>query len=115
MIKTRVTKKQVINGFTTIIRLSYCSAQFLLRYCTPIYYTYSNIYGWRSDIYIISDNIAISTGYAPFGNISPAYDIVKDYDDRARAVCETVRNYDDRRAVINSYLSEFIKKVTTTI
>ena len=111
MIKTQVTKKAILNGFEKVIAISYCRAQFLLQYHNAQYYTYSNMYGWRADVYIISDNIAIVTGYAPFGNIKPEYDTIKKYDDKAASVYNTVRDYNDRREIVNSYLNEFIKEV----
>ena len=115
MIKTQVTQKQIKSGFSKVIAISYCGAQHLLRYRDAQYYTYSNMYGWRADIYIISDNIAIVTGYAPFGNIKPNYDRLNEYEKKAAAVYNTVRNYEDRRDIVNGYLNEFIKECTKEI
>ena len=112
MIKTQVTKKAILNGFKNVIAISYCGAQFLLTYKNAQYYTYSNIYGWRADVYIISEDTAIVTGYAPFGNIQPDYNKLKEYEQKAEAVRSTVRDYNDRRDIINGYLNEFIKELT---
>lgn len=111
MVKTQITQKAIRNGFKKVIAISYCRAQHLLQYQNAQYYTYSNMYGWRTDVYIISDEIAIVTGYAPFGNITPDYDLIKKYDDKAAAVYSTVSHYEERREIINSYLNEFIKEV----
>ncbi len=110
MIKTQATKKEILNGFKYVIPVSYCGAQNLLHYKTPNYYTYSKMYGWRADIYVINNDIAIVTGYAPFGNVAVDYDILKSYEFKADSVYSTVRNYEDRKAIINGYLNEFIKK-----
>ena len=115
MVKTQITKKAILNGFTKVISIGYCGAQFLLTYKSPNYYTYSNMYGWRADVYIISDNIAIVTGYAPFGNIRPDYDRLNEYENKARAALDSIRHYEDRREVVNGYLNEFIKEVTKEI
>ena len=112
MVKTQITKKAILNGFEKVIEIGYCGAQHLLQYQSPQYYTYSKMYGWRADVYIINANTAIVTGYAPFGNIRPDYDKLKEYDTKAAAVYNTVRHYDDRREIINGYLNEFIKEIT---
>ena len=110
MVKTQITKKAILNGFPKVIAIGYCGAQFLLTYKNAQYYTYSNMYGWRADVYIISDDIAIVTGYAPFGNIRPNYDLVNEFENKARLAFDNIRHYEDRRDVVNSYLNEFIKK-----
>ena len=112
MAKTQITKKAILNGFSKVISIGYCGAQFLLTYKNANYYTYSNIYGWRADVYIISDDIAIVTGYAPFGNIRPNYDLVNTYENKARAAFDNINHYEDRRDIVNGYLNEFIKEVT---
>lgn len=111
MIKTQVTQKQIKNGFSKVIAISYCGAQYLLTYQNALYYTCSKMYGWRADVYIISNDIAIVTGYAPFGNISPDYSKLQEYENKAAAVYNTVRNYEDCRDIVNGYLNEFIKEV----
>ena len=113
MIKTRATKKAILNGFNKVIKIGYCNAQSLLRYQNAQYYIYSNVYGWRADVYVISDDIAIVTGYAPFGNITPDYSIIKEYEKKAESVYNTVRNHNERHKIINNYLNEFIKEVTS--
>ena len=110
MIKTQVTKKEILNGFKYVIPISYCGAQNLLNYKHANYYTYSKMYGWRSDVYVISDDIAIVTGFAPFGSIKVDYNILKTYKTKAEATYNTVRDYSDRVNIINMYLNEFIKK-----
>ena len=109
MIKTQVTQKEIRQGFTNVIAMSYCSAQFLLWYHSPQYYTYSRDYGWKADIYVINEYTAIVTGYAPFGNIHPDYDLVNEFEKKAEKVYHSVTDIDDRKAIINGYLSEFIK------
>lgn len=115
MIKTQVTQKQIKNGFSKVIAISYCGAQHLLKYQNAQYYTYSKIYGWRADVYIISNDIAIVTGYAPFGNISPDYSRLQEYENKAASVYNTVNRYEDRREIVNGYLNEFIKECTKEI
>lgn len=111
MAKIKTTKKAILAAYPRVISIGYCGAQYLLKYATPYYYTSSDLYGWRADIYII-DGTAIATGYAPFGNIRPDYEIIKKWETKAEKAAETIRDYDDRRDVVNGYLKEFIKEVT---
>lgn len=110
MIKTQATKKEILNGFQYVIPVSYCAAQNLLNYKQANYYTYSKMYGWRADVYVINNDIAIVTGYAPFGNVTIDYNLLKEYEHNAEKVYYTVRDYNDRKNIIEMYLNEFIKK-----
>lgn len=62
--------------------------QTLLKFRSPNAYTASKTYGWRADIYEITPNTVIVTGYAPFGNIVPDYETVKKYEEKAKELCE---------------------------
>lgn len=110
MIKTQVTKKEITTGFKYVIPVSYCGAQNLLNYKSPNYYTYSRDYGWRADVYVINNDIAIVTGYAPFGNVTTDYNLLKEYEHKAEQAYNTVRDYNDRKNIIDMYLNEFINK-----
>lgn len=66
MAKFKVTSKEVKQNYSIVISIGYCGAQALLRYEKPIAYN-SGVYGWNYDLYEISDNIAITTGYRPIG------------------------------------------------
>lgn len=110
MIKTQATRKEILNGFEYVIPVSYCAAQNLLTYKNANYYTYSKTYGWRADVYVINNDIAIVTGYAPFGNVTTDYTILKEYEHKAENVYNTVRDYNDRKNIIEMYLNEFINK-----
>ena len=70
--KTKTTQKEIKSRFKKIVCVGYADLQHLLSYESPIYHTIRRE-GWASDIYIF-DDIAISTGYAPFGNIKVKYD-----------------------------------------
>lgn len=82
--KVKVTEKQIKENYYKIISIGYCDAQYLLKDIDPRYYT-CGIYGWKADIYHIENNLAIVTGYAPFGNIKD-YELTKKYNDKARKI-----------------------------
>jgi hypothetical protein len=83
--KYQTTKKDVLNGTNNIIVVDYCSLQNLLTTKDANAYT-CGVYGWNADIYNLGYN-TICTGYRPFGNIRPSYDLVKKYDKKAETIC----------------------------
>lgn len=105
----KVTQKAIKANFKKIVCVGYCNLQHLLNYESPTYYT-TRREGWASDIYIFG-NIAISTGYAPFGNIRVNYDIEKKYDEKAQKIVENWDlNYNDKIKKVNKLLKKFLKE-----
>lgn len=109
--KYKTTKKAVMNGYYKVLAVPYCSLQHLLHYENEIAYT-TRSEGWGADIYDFG-NIAIVTGYAPFGNVRAGYDLNKKYDDLA---CEIVNDYNtpyaERKAKLDALIKEYIKEAT---
>ena len=121
--KYATTKKDILSNYPNVIKVGYCDLQTLLNFRSPDAYTASRTYGWRADIYEITPNTVIVTGYAPFGNIVPDYEIVKKYEEKAEELREkrwTGANagipYDEALANnkrdLNTLLHEFIAEVT---
>ena len=81
--KRKTTRKELRGLFTTIICVGYCNLQSLLVDIDPAYYL-TRPEGWAADAYIVDCNTIIVTGYDPFGNISPEYDIQRKYELLAR-------------------------------
>lgn len=88
--KYQTTKKQIMNNYDRVIKVPYCALQTLLKDRTPIAYTCSKTYGWRADVYEITDGMVIVTGYAPFGNIEPSHDLLMKYELEAEKAIEQV-------------------------
>lgn len=78
MAKVKVTQKEIKSTYNNVVAIGYCNLQYLLNYFTPQCYTVRKE-GWASDIYDFGTT-AISTGYAPFGNIRIDYEILRHYD-----------------------------------
>lgn len=83
--KRKTTRKELRELFTTIICVGYCNLQSLLVDIDPAYYL-TRPEGWAADAYIVDINTIIVTGYAPFGNVSPEYDLQRKYELLARRV-----------------------------
>lgn len=108
--KIKTTQKEIKSKFRKIVCVGYCDLQYLLMYESPTYYT-TRVEGWASDIYIF-DDIAISTGYAPFGNIKIDYDILRKYDSKARKIIDNWDiEHDTKVKKVNKLIEEFLEEV----
>lgn len=109
--KFRTTQKAIREGYSNIIKIGYCNVQHLLSVKSPIAYT-TRREGWGSDIYEITSNTCIVTGYAPFGNIKPDYNVTREYDEKARKIrYDYSLPWEEQEKKINALLIEFIKEV----
>ena len=108
--KFKTTKKAVNERYNKVICIGYADLQDLLTHIEPMAYT-CGVYGWNTDIYNI-DGIALVTGYRPFGNIKPDYDIVHKYNMKARDIIHDTNDYAEIKEKLNNLINEFIEEVT---
>jgi hypothetical protein len=101
--KARVTAKQVRASYLNIIQIGYCDAYYLLGR-NPHYYT-AGVYGWNADVYHIDQSMAIVTGYRPFGNIRPPYELVRKYEQEA-AACYKAGEVEEVSKLLNAFVKE---------
>lgn len=106
--KFRTTKKAIMANYGNVIKVDYCDLQNLLKYESPIAYT-AGVYGWNADIYDFG-GVAIATGYRPFGNIHPNWEIMDKYEKEAENIYKSYQ-YDDRIGVLKDLLKNFIEEV----
>lgn len=88
--KFGTSQKAIRQAYTNVISVGYCNICYLLKYDIPIAYT-TRREGWGADIYEITPSTCIVTGYAPFGNIKPSYDILREYNETARDIVKRHR------------------------
>lgn len=109
--KFRTTQKAIKNNYSNVLRVGYCNLQSLLAYERPIAYT-TRTEGWGCDIYEISQNTVISTGYAPFGNIKPEWDVQRKYDKMAESILyDSKKSYEEKHSELKALQIEFVKEV----
>ena len=111
--KFKTTQKEIKEGYAKVISVGYCHLQTLLQYENPVAYT-SGREGWKADIYAF-DNVAIATGYAPFGKYHADYDLCRQYETKAKTVLEAYRrNYDyqEAKCLLNNLIKQFVHEVT---
>lgn len=109
--KFKTTQKEIRANFNKIICVPYCELQTLLNYESPVAYTVRRE-GWAADIYDMGGGVAIVTGYAPFGNVRPGYDICRKYEKQAEKIRYNYDlSYDRQRDMLKSLAKKFVKEV----
>lgn len=104
--KEKTTRKNVMQSHSVIIKVGYCALYYLLKHENEQYYT-TRVEGWGADIYSFG-SIAIVTGYAPFGNVSPSWDVVNSYEKRAIAIDSSDLSYENKKIETKKLLNEFL-------
>lgn len=83
----RVYKKHVRAAYPIVAYCGYCSLQYTL-YFAPQFGHTERAEGWGCDVYEIAPGIALSTGYAPFGNRCLPLTITERYEKKAQQILE---------------------------
>lgn len=100
----QVTKKQILNAYDKVYSIPYCMAQSILSRETPRFYT-CGVYGWNADIYTFG-NVAIATGYRPFGESNEkSFEIIRKLERKAYASNHSGK----RRSYVGKLLAELGK------
>lgn len=109
--KFKTTQKEIRANFNKIICVPYCGLQTLLSYESPVAYTVRRE-GWAADIYDMGGGVAIVTGYAPFGNIRPPYELWEWYETQAEKIrYDYSLSYDQQREDLKILARDFIRGV----
>ena len=110
--KFRVTQKEIKANFSKIISVPYCSLQNLL-YCESPFAFTARREGWAADIYDMGSGVAIVTGYAPFGNIRPSYELRERYEKQAKLIRYNYPiSWTEQREKLKKLVNEFIASAT---
>lgn len=108
MNKIKVSKKQMKDATNKLIAVGYCDMQYLLYYENAFAYS-AGTNGWCCDYYNIND-IIISTGYAPIGNVRIDHETTQKYENIARNIVNDYNlTYDHKKNQVKSLLCELIK------
>lgn len=111
MLKVKTTQKAIKESYSNILVIPYCSLQSLLTYEDARFYTVG-VCGWDADVYVYAD-VAICTGYRPFGTYSPSYSLMVKFNKTASEylLCDGVRDFQQAKAYLRSLLDAFIREV----
>lgn len=110
--KFKATQKEIKANFNTIMYVPYCELANLLSYESPVAYTVRRE-GWAADIYDMGGGVAIVTGYAPFGNVRPSYELRKRYETQAKKIRYNYSlSWKEQREQLEQLTRAFIEEVT---
>lgn len=102
------TKRAVINHFDITAEIPFGHFQHLLNYQRPEART-EGIYGVNAYIYDF-DEIAIVTGPRPYGNCKMDWNLINEYEDKAKAINNNrTLEYEERKNQVNALLNEVIE------
>lgn len=107
--KFKTTQKEIRANYPTVISVPYCGLQNLLNYESPVAYTVRRE-GWAADIYDVGGGVAIATGYAPFGNVRPSYELREKYETQAEKI-RYISCYEEKRDALRELQRAFIEEV----
>lgn len=102
--KFKATKKQIMQGYYCY-SVGYCELQHLFNWVNPVAYT-CGVYGWNADVYTF-DNVAIVTGYRPFGVHVP-YELLDKYELYARGIIYGDETPEKKKALLRKAIEQFI-------
>lgn len=109
--KFKTTKKEIMCHYGFVCSVAYCQLQYLLQYENPVAYI-SNTSGWRADIYEVNRCAAIVTGYGPFGDYAPSYELCQKYEKQAKSIIFDYNNltFKEKRKKLKQLINSFIKE-----
>ena len=112
--KFKTTKKAVKANYPHIISVGHQKLYYLLSDLNEVAYTVRRE-GWASDIYELTPNVVISTGYHPFGTVKVSDSLCHKYEMQAQAlIFETYLSIKGRTTLkqkIAALRSQFIQEV----
>lgn len=105
----RVYKKHVCAAYPIVTYCNYCTLQYTL-YFTPKLGHTERAEGWGCDVYELAPDIALTTGYAPFGNRRLPLAFTERYEEKAKQIlAENSYSYiakEKLEALINELVAE---------
>ena len=102
--KTKITKKAIMNAYRNVIKVGYCDIQDALKWREPNFYT-AGVYGWNADVYVINYDTVIVTGYRPFGNMERSREVIDTLNKCARSITHYF-DYDTAKIYLGNNLDE---------
>ena len=102
------TKKAVMQHFDITADIQFGHFQYLLNYQRPEART-EGIYGVNAYIYDF-DDIAIVTGNRPYGNYKMDWNLMNEYEDKAKAISKNHDlSFEEKEEQTNALLNEVIE------
>lgn len=81
----RVYKKHVLAAYPIVAYCNYCNLQYTLYFISKFGHT-ERTEGWGCDVYELAPDIALTTGYDPFGNRCLPLAFTERYEEKAKQI-----------------------------
>lgn len=81
----RVYKKYVRAAYPIVAYCNYCNLQYTLYFTSKFGHT-ERAEGWGCDVYELAPDIALTTGYDPFGNRRLPLAFTERYEEKAKQI-----------------------------
>lgn len=107
--KTKTTKKAIMNAYENVIKVGYCDLQNALKWREPNFYT-AGVYGWNADVYVIDYDTVIVAGYRPFGNVELPHDVIDTLNKCAESITHYL-DYDIAKIYLANNLDELVSGI----
>ena len=107
MNKVKTTLKAIRNSHRYVVAVDYCLLQTLLWFRSPIAYAYG-VYGWTCDLYSLSPDVGICTGYRPTGDLDYPVERIREFEAKARKISHSVPDY---KAQLDKLIDEFVADI----
>ena len=111
--KTKTTKKAVMNAYRNVIKVGYCDMQDALKWSEPNFYT-AGVYGWNADVYVIDCDTVIVTGYRPFGNVELTREVINTLNKCAKNITRYF-DYDMAKISLRNNLEALAKGIESDL
>lgn len=108
----RVYKKHVRAKYPIVAYCGYCNLQYALYFTPKIGHT-ERAEGWGCDIYELAPDIALTTGYAPFGNRRLPLAITERYEKKAKQILEENSCNYTAKEKLEVLLNELVAEIRT--
>lgn len=108
----RLYKKHVRAEYPIVAYCGYCDLQYLL-YFTPKLGHTERAEGWGCNIYELAPDIALTTGYAPFGNRSLPLATTERYEKRAKKILVECCYTHDAKEKLAALIEELVTEIRT--
>lgn len=108
----RLYKKHVRAEYPIVAYCSYCDLQHTLYFTPKIGHT-ERAEGWGCDIYELAPDIALTTGYDPFGNRRLSLAITERYEKKAKQILEENSCNYTAKAKLEVLINELATEIRT--
>lgn len=108
----RLYKKHVRAEYSIVAYCGYCDLQHTLYFTPKIGHT-ERAEGWGCNIYELAPDIALTTGYDPFGNRRLPLAVTERYEKKAKQILEENSYNSTAKEKLEVLLNELVAEIRT--